>query len=196
LILKKKIVLASTSRYRADLLHRLRLPFEVTRPHADESPLPGEGPAQTAVRLSLAKARSVAGTFPGSLIIGSDQVADLNGFPIGKPGTLARARDQLRAMRGELLIFHSGIALLNADTGSTQSCSVPTTVRFRNYSDAEIEHYLQRENALDCAGSAKSEGLGIALLAAMHSDDPTALVGLPLIALATMLNSEGVGVLT
>ena len=193
--MKKKIILASTSRYRAELLQRLRFPFEVTQPKADESPLPNEKPAQTAARLSLAKAESVMKAFPGSLIIGSDQVAELNGLPIGKPGTLAGARQQLRTMRGKTLVFHSGIALINADTGSVQSSVVPTTVRFREYSDTEIEHYLEREDALDCAGSAKSEGLGIALIAAMQSDDPTALVGLPLIALATMLKNEDYGVL-
>ena len=193
--MKKKIVLASTSRYRAELLQRLRIPFEVTKPDADESVLPNEPPAQTAARLSLAQARSVGNAFPGSLIIGSDQVAELNGTPIGKPGTPARARQQLQAMRGQILVFHSGIALFNADSGRVQSSIVPTTVRFREYSDAEIEHYLEREDALDCAGSAKSEGLGIALISSMQSEDPTALIGLPLIALAAMLDNEGFGVL-
>lgn len=193
--MKKKIVLASTSRYRAELLQRLRFPFEVAKPNADESPLNREKPAHTAERLSLAKARSVVAAYPGSLIIGSDQVAELNGLPIGKPGNLGRARLQLRAMRGQTLVFHTGIALLNVDSGSMQSATIPTIVRFRDYSDAEIEIYLEREDALDCAGSAKSEGLGIALIAAMESEDPTALVGLPLIALATMLNNEGFGVL-
>lgn len=176
-------------------MRRLRLPFEVARPNAEELPLRDEKPVETAARLSLAKAESVVKAFPGSLVIGSDQVADLNGIPIGKPGTLAGARDQLRAMRGQVLVFHSGIALVNTDSGRVQSAIVPTTVRFRDYSDAEIEHYLEHEDALDCAGSAKSEGLGIALIAAMQSDDPTALVGLPLIMLATMLNNEGLCVL-
>ena len=195
MILKKKIVLASTSRYRAELLERLRLPFVVTQPHTDESPLPDEKPAQTAARLSLAKAASVVKAFPESLIVGSDQVADLNGMPIGKPVTRERARHQLRIMRGQTLVFHSGIALINAKTGNMQSLVIPTTVHFREYSDAEIEHYLEREHALDCAGSAKSEGLGIALIAAIQSDDPTALVGLPLIALVAMLKNEECGVL-
>jgi septum formation protein len=195
LILKKKIILASTSRYRADLLQRLRLPFEVARPEADESPLPDERPAQTAARLSVAKAGSVAKVFPGALVIGSDQVAELNGSPIGKPGSVARARQQLQTMRGQILVFHSGIALVNTRTGSVQSAIVATTVRFRDYSDTEIERYLELEPALDCAGSAKSEGLGIALIAAMQSDDPTALVGLPLIALTGMLRNEGLLVL-
>ena len=193
--MKKKIVLASTSRYRAELLQRLRLPFEVAKPDADESPLALEKPAATAARLAAAKAASVVNAFPGALIIGSDQVAELNGLPIGKPGTVEAARRQLRAMRGQVLVFHTAIALINADSGDVQAAVVPTTVSFRDYSEAEIEHYLEREDALDCAGSAKSEGLGIALIAAMHSADPTALVGLPLIALAAMLKNEGVGVL-
>jgi septum formation protein len=195
LILKKKIILASTSRYRAELLQRLQLPFDVTAPRVDEAPLADETPAQTAARLSLAKAASVAGAFSGSLIIGSDQVAELDGVPIGKPGNLTGARQQLRVMRGKTLAFHSGLALHNTDTGRTQSAVVLTTVRFREYSDADIEHYLAHEDALDCAGSAKSEGLGIALIAAMHSEDPSALVGLPLIALVAMLRNEGHGVL-
>lgn len=133
---------------------------------------------------------------PNCLIIGSDQVADLMGVHIGKPGTTAAAREQLRAMRGHELVFHSGLAVINSDTGAVQSRIVPTTVRFRDFADAEMEHYLEREDALDCAGSAKSEGLGIALIASMQSDDPTALIGLPLIALTEMLRNEGFGVLT
>ncbi len=193
--MKKKIVLASTSRYRADLLKRLQIPFGITKPNVDESPLPHEGPALTASRLSLAKAKSVCAAHPGSLIIGSDQVAELDGLPIGKPGSRDGARRQLRAMRGQILVFHSGIALVDADSGRAQSTVVATTVRFRHFSDIEIDHYLERENALDCAGSAKSEGLGIALIASVQSDDPTALVGLPLIQLITMLANEGIGVL-
>jgi septum formation protein len=195
LILKKKIILASTSPYRAELLRRLQLPFNAAHPDVDEVPLQGEKPVETALRLSLAKAASISDAFPGSLIIGSDQVADLNGNPVGKPGTRERAHEQLLAMRGQTLVFHSGIALLNSDTGKTQSTVVATTVRFREYADNEIESYLDRENALDCAGSAKSEGLGIALVASMQSDDPTALVGMPLIALVNMLRHEGVEVL-
>ena len=193
--MKKKIVLASTSRYRAELLARLQLAFEAVRPHTDETALAGEQPAGTALRLSVDKAQSLRERYAGCLIIGSDQVADLHGEPIGKPGNLDRARAQLRAMRGRSLIFHSGLALLDVDSARVQACVVPTTVRFREFTDAEIECYLQREDALDCAGSAKSEGLGIALIAAMQSDDPTALVGLPLIALADMLRREGVIVL-
>lgn len=195
MILKKKIILASTSRYRAELLHRLKIPFTACKPDTDESPLAQETPPQTARRLSLAKARSVAADHPGALIIGSDQVAELDGHPIGKPGTYDAARQQLQTMRAKSLVFHSGIALINTDSGGTQSSIVATNVRFRNYSDAEIEHYLDNEDAIDCAGSAKSEGLGIALIESMQSDDPTALVGLPLIALCSMLGKEGYVVL-
>jgi len=187
--------LASGSRYRADLLGRLQLPFLIIKPDLDESALTNEAPAQTAMRLSIAKAEAIAQHHPGSLVIGSDQVADLSGASIGKPGTAAAARAQLHAMRGRTLVFHSGLALVNADTGAVQSRVVASSVTFRNLTDDEIEHYLQRENALDCAGSAKSEGLGIALIAAIKSDDPTALIGLPLIALADMLRTEGLGIL-
>jgi len=196
LILKKKIVLASTSRYRAELLSRLLLPFKAVRPDTDETPLSGEKPAETALRLSIAKAQSLRQQHPDALIIGSDQIADLNGLAIGKPGDRLRAREQLMAMRGQSLVFHSGLAMLNAKTGRVQASVVPTTVRFRDFGDGEIEHYLQKENALDCAGSAKSEGLGIALIAAVQSEDPTALIGLPLIALGEMLRVEGVHILS
>lgn len=135
------------------------------------------------------------GQYPGALIIGSDQVAELDGMPIGKPGTREAARRQLNAMRGRSLIFHSGVALIDADTGHSQSIVIPTTVVFREFGIVEIERYLNLEDALDCAGSAKSEGLGIALIASMQSDDPTALVGLPLIALCGMLRQEGFNVL-
>ena len=195
LILKKKIVLASTSSYRADLLGRLQLPFETVRPDADETPISGEAPDATALRLAVRKARSVAHRFPDALIIGSDQVADLAGTQIGKPGTRERAREQLRSIRGHTLMFHTALALLNTASGHEQSRIIPTTVKFRVYSDAEIESYLEREAALDCAGSAKSEGLGAALIASMTSDDPTALIGLPLLALIDMLDAEGVKVL-
>ena len=188
-----RLILASTSPYRRTLLERLGLPFEVAAPKCDETPLSGEAPQDTASRLAVLKAKSLQ--IPDALIIGSDQVADLNGVPVGKPESQDGARRQLRAMRGQVLVFHSGVALVNADTGNTQSAIIPTTVRFRQYSDAEIEHYLQCEDALDCAGSAKSEGLGIALIASMQSEDPTALVGLPLIELSTMLRNEGMGVL-
>ncbi len=187
LILKKKIVLASTSRYRAELLSRLQIPFVTARPDCDETPLPSELPAKTALRLAEAKARSIAHSFSDALIIGSDQVAELNGQPLGKPGTRERSFAQLTAMRGQRVIFHTALTLLDTTTLRAQSRVVPTTVLVRNYSAAEIEHYLDHEDALDCAGSAKSEGLGVALIQKMESDDPTALIGLPLIALTDLL---------
>ncbi|MEP7154324.1 MAG: Maf family nucleotide pyrophosphatase [Betaproteobacteria bacterium] len=193
--MKKKLVLASSSRYRAELLSRLQIVFETVKPDLDEVALPAETPASTALRLSIAKARYVAAARPGALVIGSDQVADFSGLHVGKPGTIEAARQQLRSMRGRELVFHSGLALVNADTGETQSRVVATLVRYRELTDIEIEHYLQRESALDCAGSAKSEGLGIALIASMQSDDPTALIGLPLIALGEMLRNEGLHIL-
>ena len=196
MILKKKIVLGSTSRYRAELFGRLGLDFITSSPEAVETPLAGELPAATALRLAIAKAQSLRHRFQNALVIGADQVADQNGIAIGKPGTRDKAIKQLRQMRGQTLIFHSGLALLDTDSGRIQSRIVATTVRFREYSNEEIENYLDRENALDCAGSAKSEGLGIALIASMQSDDPIALVGLPLIALADMLLAEGVSVLS
>lgn len=177
------------------MLGRLGLAFETARPGTDETALPQEKPAETALRLSVAKASALAARFTDALIIGADQVADLNGTHIGKPGTRDGALAQLRSMRGQTLVFHSGLALLNTATGRIQSRTVPTTVRYRDFSDAEIENYLDREDALDCAGSAKSEGLGIALTSAIQSDDPTALIGLSLIALADMLRQEGVMVL-
>ena len=195
LILKKKIILGSTSPYRAQLLARLGLEFVSIAPDANESPLEGEFPAATALRLAIAKALSLRDKFDNALVIGADQVADLNGMAIGKPLTRQNAVRQLQQMRGQTLIFHSGIALLNTATGHIQSRIVATTVRFRAFSQSEIENYLDRENALDCAGSAKSEALGIALIASMQSDDPTALIGLPLIALIDRLKAESVQVL-
>ncbi len=195
MILKKKIILGSTSTYRAQLLARLGIDFVSANPDASELPLEGEHPSATALRLAIAKARSLQQKFPNSLLIGADQVADLNGIAIGKPGTRELAIKQLQQMRGQTLLFHSGLALLDTASGRVQSRIVATTVRFRDYSPAEIENYLNRENAVDCAGSAKSEGLGIALIASMQSDDPTALIGLPLIALIDMLQVEGVSVL-
>ena len=195
MILKKKIILGSTSIYRAQLLSRLGIDFVSADPDASELPLEGELPAGTALRLAIAKARSLQHKFPNSLVIGADQVAELNGIAIGKPGTRELANKQLQQMRGQTLLFHSGLALLDTASGRMQSRIVATTVRFRDYSPQEMESYLNRENALDCAGSAKSEGLGIALIASMQSDDPTALVGLPLIALIDMLQVEAVSVL-
>lgn len=185
------LVLASTSPYRRELLGRLQLPFEVCAPDADESPLPGEAPTVTAERLSLLKAEAVANRHPGALIIGSDQVAYCGDSRFGKPGTRDKAREQLRSLSGKTVVFHTGLCLLNSATGRRHLAGVPTEARFRELADAEIERYLVKEDALNCAGSARSEALGITLLEWMKSDDPTALVGLPLIALAAMLRAEG-----
>lgn len=186
------LILASTSQFRRELLTRLQIPFTAVAPDADETPLPDESPAQTAERLSELKARAVALEHPNSLIIGSDQVAYLGTQRFGKPGRRENATAQLRAMRGNTVIFHTGLCLLNTQTGQYQLAGIPTEVRFRDLSDQEIERYLDREDALNCAGSAKSEGLGISLLDYMRGDDPNALVGLPLIALSKMLRAEGV----
>lgn len=188
----KSIVLASGSRYRRELLERFGLPFEAWSPDIDESSLPGEKPRDTAIRLARAKAQAAAVRWPGALIIGSDQVADLGGKPLGKPGTLENARHQLRELSGKAALFHTALCLLNAAETRRHERLVTTDVVFRTLTDAEIDRYLAREPALDCAGSAKSEGLGIALLARLGGEDPTALVGLPLIALAGMLRAEGV----
>lgn len=186
------LILASTSQFRRELLTRLQIPFTAVAPDADETALPDETPAQTAERLSELKACAVAAQHPNSLIIGSDQVAYLGNQRFGKPGRRENATAQLRAMRGNTVIFHTGLCLLNTQTGHIQLRGIPTEVRFRDLSDAEIERYLDREDALNCAGSAKSEGLGIALLEYMRGDDPNALVGLPLIELSRMLRAEGV----
>lgn len=183
------LILASTSRYRRELLSRLRLPFEVQSPAVDETPLPGEAPALLAERLALAKARAVATQHPGAWVIGSDQVADLDGQAIGKPGTHEKAVAQLQAMRGLAVVFQTAVAVVAP--GFAELRRVPVTVRFRELSDAEIERYLRLEQPYDCAGSAKSEGLGIALLEAIESDDPTALIGLPLIATCDLLRASG-----
>ena len=186
------LILASTSRYRRELLERLRLPFEVHGPQVDETPLPGEAPAALAQRLALAKAQAVAAAHPDAVVIGSDQVADLDGTPIGKPGTHERAVEQLRAMRGRSIVFQTAVAVVRASTGYVGTALVPVTVRFRDLSDGEIEHYLRTEQPYDCAGSAKCETLGIALLDAIASDDPTALVGLPLIRTSALLRAAGI----
>jgi len=183
------IILASGSRYRAELLGRLGLPFETWAPAVDESPLVGESCVETARRLARLKAQAARERFPGAWVIGSDQVAELDGRPVGKPGNRDNARAQLRAMRGRRVVFHTGLCLLA--NGRAHESMVPTEVAFRDCTDAEIERYLDREPAFDCAGSAKSEALGISLLASLRGDDPTALVGLPLIALAGMLRAEG-----
>lgn len=187
-----RIVLASTSQFRKELLGRLQLPFETAAPDADETPLTGESPTETAERLAVAKAKAVAERFPNALIIGSDQVAFHDSQRFGKPGTRENATAQLRSMSGKTVVFHTGLCLLNAATGRIHLRGVPTEVRFRELSDQEISRYLDKEDALNCAGSAKSEGLGISLLEYLRGDDPNALVGLPLIALCDMLRAEGV----
>ena len=192
---KPQIVLASTSKYRRELLARLGLPFEIAAPQVDETALPQEAPQDTARRLAEAKARAVALRFPQAMVIGSDQVAVLEGMPLGKPGNHATALRQLKAMRGKEVVFHTALCLCDAASGQAQTRVVPFYVRFRDYSDAEIERYLQREQPYDCAGSARCEGLGIALIAEMRGDDPNALIGLPLIALTEMLAAQGVSVL-
>lgn len=191
---RRPLVLASTSRYRRELLARLGLPFTAAAPDADETPLPGEAPAATALRLAAAKARSIAGSWPQALIVGSDQVADADGVAVGKPGTAAAARAQLAQLSGRTVVFHTGVALLDAATGACQTALVDVRSRFRTLSPATIDTYLAREQPYDCAGSVKSEGLGIALFEAIESDDPTALIGLPLISVVRMLAAAGVAV--
>jgi septum formation protein len=186
------IVLASGSRYRRELLERLGVPFEAWSPDVDESSLASEKPRDAAIRLARVKAQAGAARFPHALIIGSDQVADLEGTPIGKPGTHENARRQLRQLSGKAVSFHTALCVLHG--ARRHERTVTTHVVFRALSDAEIDRYLAREPAFDCAGSAKSEALGIALLARLSGDDPTALVGLPLIALAEMLRTEGIEV--
>ena len=186
------LILGSTSRYRRELLERLRLPFSVQSPEVDETPLHGEAPAALAVRLALAKANAVAALHPDAVVIGSDQVADLDGEPIGKPGTHERAVAQLRAMRGKQIVFQTAVAVVCQRSGFAAQALAPVVVRFRDLSDAEIENYLRAEKPYDCAGSAKSEGLGISLLSAIESDDPTALIGLPLIRTCTLLRQAGI----
>jgi septum formation protein len=191
----RPLVLASTSRYRRALLERLGVPFEVMPPDVDETPLPGEAPAAMALRLAEAKARSVAARLPHALVIGSDQVANLNGRPIGKPGDHPRAFAQLQALSGRSVVFHTGVAVCDAASGRCRSVLVDVTSTFRVLSDPEIEAYLQRERPYECAGAVKSEALGIALFTRIASDDPTALIGLPLIAVVDLLRAEGETVL-
>lgn len=191
----RPLLLGSTSVYRRELLQRLRLPFDVAAPDVDETPQAGERPPELARRLALAKARAVAARHPQAVVIGSDQVADLGGEPLGKPGTHERATEQLRRMRGHTVIFQTAVAVVCQDSGFEQLDLAAVRVRFRALSDAEIELYLRTEQPYDCAGSAKSEGLGIALLDAIESDDPTALVGLPLIRTARMLRAAGLPLL-
>lgn len=192
----RKLILGSTSVYRRELLGRLNVPFSVESPDVDETPRPGEQPADLAQRLALAKALAVAARFPDCVVIGSDQVADLDGQPLGKPGTHERAVAQLRQMRGKTVVFQTAVAVVCLETGFSQQSLAPVRVQFRPLDDAEIESYLRLEQPYDCAGSAKSEGLGIALLDAIENDDPTALVGLPLIRTSRMLRAAGIALLT
>lgn len=185
------LVLGSTSPYRRELLARLGLPFDVAAPAVDETPAPGEAPHALAQRLALAKARDVAARHPQAIVIGSDQVADLHGQPLGKPGTHERALAQLQRMRGQTVVFHTALAVVCQATDFAQHDMAAVQVRFRDLDDEEIERYLRVEQPYDCAGSAKSEGLGIALLEAIDSDDPTALIGLPLIRTARLLRQAG-----
>lgn len=186
------LVLGSTSRYRRELLARLRLPFETDAPRVDESPQPGETPAALALRLALEKGREVASRHPGAVVIGADQVCDLDGEPIGKPGTHERAVQQLRRLSGRRAVFQTALAVLRPASGFERALLAPVTVHFRSLSEAEIEAYLRLEQPYDCAGSAKCETLGIALLDAIDSDDPTALVGLPLIRTTMLLREAGI----
>ncbi|RYF06736.1 MAG: septum formation inhibitor Maf [Comamonadaceae bacterium] len=187
----RPLILGSTSRYRRELLERLATPFEIAAPAVDETPAPGESPRGLALRLALAKARAVAALHPEAVVIGSDQAADLAGQPLGKPGTHDRAVVQLRQMSGQTVVFQTAVAVVCQASGFEQVDVAPVQVRFRALSDAEIERYLRAEQPYDCAGSAKSEGLGIALLDAIESDDPTALIGLPLIRTCRMLRAAG-----
>lgn len=192
---RQPLILASSSIYRRELLERLQLPFEVISPEVDETPFEYESPQETALRLAQAKARKVANSHPQALIIGCDQVATLDGNQLGKPLIHENAVKQLCLMRGRSVTFHSALCLFNASTGNMQAEVVPYIVEFRELTDAQIENYLQKEQPYHCAGSAKSEGLGIALIASMRGDDPNALIGLPLIQLISMLQNEGLSVL-
>lgn len=191
----RPLILGSTSRYRRELLARLNLPFRVESPDVDETPHAGETPSELACRLALAKAHAVANRHPEAVVIGSDQVADLQGEPLGKPGSHERATAQLRRMRGQAVIFQTAVAVVCRASGFEQTGLAPVRVTFRDLTDQEIESYLRAEQPYDCAGSAKSEGLGIALLESIDSDDPTALVGLPLIRTCQMIRSAGIKLL-
>ncbi len=197
----RPLILASSSVYRRSLLERLRLPFACIAPDIDETPHAGEPPAVTASRLALAKALAVAPANPHALIIGSDQVAELNGAPavpgmsLGKPGNHENALRQLQAVRGKRVVFHTAVCLLDAASGRHHLEVVPTVALFRDLSDAQIERYLMLDQPYDCASSAKIESLGVALLHKVESDDPTALIGLPLMTLVGLLKREGVEVI-
>ena len=191
----RPLILGSTSRYRKELLTRLRIPFETASPDVDETPHSNESPKDLALRLALAKARAVALKYPEAVVIGSDQVADLDGIPLGKPGNHTNAILQLQRMRGKTVIFQTALSVVCIATGYERTDLAEVKVKFRDLSDAEIETYLRAEEPYDCAGSAKSEGLGISLLDAIDNDDPTALIGLPLIRTCQMLREAGVKLL-
>ncbi|MFM1977767.1 MAG: hypothetical protein RLZZ151_282 [Pseudomonadota bacterium] len=193
--MNQPLILASSSPYRKELLQRLLLDFEVFSPDIDESQLPDERPEQTALRLAQLKAKKIAETHPEAIIIGCDQVATLDGLQLGKPGNHKNATEQLRMMRGKQVTFHSALCLYNAKTQHMQAEVVPYVVEFRNVSNEQIDRYLLTEKPYNCAGSAKSEGLGIALISAMHGEDPNALIGLPLIKLISMLTAENIHVI-
>jgi septum formation protein len=193
--MNQPLILASSSPYRKELLQRLLLDFEVFSPDIDESQLADERPEQTALRLAQLKAKKIAETHPEAIIIGCDQVATLDGLQLGKPGNHKNATEQLRMMRGKQVTFHSALCLYNAKTQHMQAEVVPYVVEFRNVSNEQIDRYLLTEKPYNCAGSAKSEGLGIALISAMHGEDPNALIGLPLIKLISMLTAENIHVI-
>ena len=193
--LNQKLILGSSSSYRYELLLRLQLPFEVSSPDIDESALTEEKPETTANRLAEEKARAVARIYPNALIIGSDQVAALDGIQLGKPLNYENAIKQLTSMRGKEVIFHTALCLFNSCSGRIQSKLVSSLVKFRKLSDEQILNYLAKEQPYHCAGSAKYEGLGIALIERMESDDTSAIIGLPLISLVDMLVNEGVEVI-
>ena len=193
--MNQPLILASSSPYRKELLQRLFLDFEVFSPDIDESQLADERPEQTALRLAQLKARKIAETHPEAIVIGCDQVATLDGIQLGKPGDHQNAIKQLQMMRGKQVTFHSALCLYNAQTQHMQAEVVPYIVEFRNLSDTQIDRYLSIEKPYNCAGSAKSEGLGIALISAMHGEDPNALIGLPLIKLISMLTTENIHVI-
>jgi len=190
--LQRPLILGSTSRYRRELLERLRIPFDVVSPDVEETPLAGEAPQALATRLALAKAKAVAALYPHAVVIGSDQVADLHGEPLGKPGNHERAVRQLQRMRGQTVVFQTAVSVVCVDSQFEKTELAQIKVRFRDLSDAEIEAYLRAEEPYDCAGSAKSEGLGIALLDAIENDDPTALIGLPMIRTTRLLREAGI----
>lgn len=192
---QRKLILGSSSPYRRELLSRLRLAFEIAAPQVDETALADETPEQLACRLAMSKARDVASHFPAAVVIGSDQVADLEGIALGKPGSHPRATTQLQQMSGKTVIFQTAVAVVCLETGFAQLDLARVKVKFRDLSGSEIEAYLRAETPYDCAGSAKSEGLGIALLESIDNDDPTALVGLPLIRTCRMIQAAGIRVL-